>query len=292
MTTTQKPPQQELRPPQAPDRRRAARVGVQAAVRRNWTLVVAPALLFILFAVVIGMTRTPVYTAEIQLNVGDTALPNTSVGQAVQGNQLLASIYARLISAEEVTTGAAETLGVEPSDLSGKLSASPIPESSVIRVEATGSEAQTAVDVANAGGNALIEHVAAINNDTSRSDQLLRQFQEAVKRETDARALLDQRQITFNGNPTAGNEAALTNAGAAFEAAKLERQSLEDVFRASQEGLASDRGVQVVSAATSASSDRSSVLQRLVFIGLIGGVAVGIALATIRANSTNRRRTA
>jgi capsular polysaccharide biosynthesis protein len=250
-----------------------------------------PALIFVLFAVVIGMTRTPVYTAETQLNVGDTALPNTSVGQAVEGNQLLASIYARLITAQQVTDGAAEALGVEPSEVEGKLSATPIPESSVIGVEATADSAQTAVDVANAGGNALIEHVAAINNDTTRSDQLLSQFQEAVKRETDAQALLEQRQATFNADPTAESEAALTNAGAAFEAAKLERQSLEDVFRTSQEGLSSDRGMQVVSTATSASSDRSSVLQRLVFIGLLGGIAAGIALATIRANSTNRRHT-
>jgi capsular polysaccharide biosynthesis protein len=290
VTTTQKPPQQQIRKRSGGDRRLPTRVGVQAAIRRYWPLVVGPAVLFSLFAIVIGMIRTPTYTAETQLNVGDTALPNTSVGQAVQGNQLLASIYARLINAQEVTQGAATSLGVDPADVAGHLAASPIPESSVIRVEASASDAQRAVDLANAGGDALTEHVAAINSDTTRSEQLLGQFQEAVKRETDAKALLDQRQASFDANPSSANEEALTNAGAAFEAAKLERESLEDVFRASQEGLSSDRGMQTVSAATSASSDRSSVLQRLVFIGLIGGIGVGIALATLRANSATRRR--
>lgn len=292
MTTIQPPPQQEYGPAHTPSRRPGSRVAVQDAVRRNLPLVVGPALLFVLFAVVIGMVRTPVYTAQAQLNVGDTALPNTSVSQAAQGNQLLASIYSRLITAEQVTTAAAATLNVEPSTIEGALSASPIPESSVIRVEATGPDGQGAVDVANAGSAALIQHVASINSDRTRSDQLLREFEESVKRATDAQALLDQRRATFEASPTGANETALTNAGAAFERAKLERDALDDSYRESRAGQVSDRDIQTVTSATGATSDRSSVLQRLVFIGLLGGLGAGVALATVRANSTSRRRRA
>lgn len=263
MTTSEKPPR--LSDPELgiPGPRR--RVGVAEALRRHWPVAAVPVLIFVMLAIVISWARTPVFTAEARLNVGGTDLPTESVSNFVIGTQTLAATYSRLVTANEVLLGASEASGIPPEEVYGKVDASPIPESSVFRVEARAATADDAVVLANAAAESLIAFVGERGRDTAETRRLAGLVRTAAEDVENAQ--------------TAG----------AREEARLRLETYRTLYSEQVTSSASGSTVQVLNPAGTATSDRSSVLQRLGFVGLIGGLAVGITLASIRANSDRPR---
>lgn len=262
MTTTDRPT--VTQDPSPAERRR---VGISEAVKKNWRIVMIPVVLFVVFAILISWARTPTYTAEATLNVGGTALPaDQSVSNYVLAQQNLAAQYSRLVTANEVLAAAVSSTGLPPGRVFDHVSASPIPESSVFRVDATATSAGDAITIANAASASLIKYIAQSGQDTSATSRLLAQVRQAAE---------DVQNATSVGEK---------------EAAQLRLETFRQLYQDRQAGLANSGIVQVLNVAGTASSDRSSVLQRLVFVGLLGGLAVGATLATFLANSDRRLR--
>ena len=91
-------------------------------------------------------------------------------------------------------------------------------------------------------------------------------------------------------DPTRANKAARERAAAAADTAQLRRDALSASYQTAVQGGASSVGVDVFSPASTPTSDRSRMMQILVFVGLLGGIAAGLALALLRASRDLRRR--
>ena len=127
---------------------------------------------------VAGYEHPVTYTAQAKLFVGRTSglaedeVPGLAV--AVQG---LAADYARLITATNVVS--ATEANLRTTKLPGTLTASPVPESSVINVTASTSSEASALALANAGAGALTKVVTQVTDDGEAQLQpILRELQQ------------------------------------------------------------------------------------------------------------------
>jgi hypothetical protein len=259
-------------------------------VKRHKLLTVAPAIGLLVLALAAGLLRSPTYTAEARLNVGRVDVQTESIPGFVDSVQSLAASYSRFIDAEGVVNPVASEIGRTPADVSGSISASPIPESPLIRLEATGDSEAGAVKLADATANSLIAYVQVLNRTNEDADRLLTDFREASLELGKARA--EQRVIErdYEQSPTPANANALDEAQAEVAQLRLRADTLGRQYQESVQGLGSANVLSVVNPATVSSDDRMSVLQRLAFVALVGGLLAGAALATAVANWSKPRR--
>src|SRR3954447_5671055 len=116
-------------------------LGLWHAVRRSLPVVIVPVLLLVGGAIAFGMLRHPTYTSEARLNVGGLALTQQSIQGYTGAVAQLAVAYSRAIDATGVVNPTARRTGLTPSEVAGRISATPIQGSPVIRVRATGKNA-------------------------------------------------------------------------------------------------------------------------------------------------------
>jgi len=252
--------------------------GPLESILRHPLMVALPALALVALALVIGLLRSPVYTAEARINVGRVDVPAYTLQGVTVGNVTLAGSYARAVAAPAVIRGAAREAGLSQQEVREQLKASPIPGSTLIRVEAEGDSEGEARQLANAAAERLINYVTELNvrQQEARSLGRFRRAAEGVER---ARARLGRAQRRSGPNSRAVEEARLD-----LSTAQLAARSIGNrVFQASvvppPENL-----LQLVVPAATADSDRGSVLQELLLIGLVAGLVVGMALALARTN--------
>jgi capsular polysaccharide biosynthesis protein len=298
MTTTERPifsadDLPDDLPLPAPGRpRKAERVPVLRAVREHWVLAIAPAAFFVFLAIVAGMARNPTYTSESRVNVGRIDVSSQSIPGFVASIQALAATYSHAVNAQAVLQPVADKLHTTPNALAGRVGASPIPDSPLFRVTATGSTPTNAVELANLVTASLASYVSQLNSSNPEAAQTLRDIDSASVALAQARARLRAAQATYARVPSSANNQLVTERNADVYSANLRLQTLSDAYRQSQQGLAQSQIIQVLNPASTASSDKRSVLQKLVFVALLGGIAAGFALATARANWRPRRRPA
>lgn len=266
----------------------APQVSVMYAVRRYWLLIAVVAGLFTAAGIFAASARPPVYTAETRMAVGRVDTTPGTLSTFTAAAQSLAAQYSRTINADGVVTRAAATLDMTPGAVAGRVSATPIPESPVIRVRGKGSSAKQAVRVANAAGAALIGYTTALNRSNPDVQRLLSQYKQASARVLDLRRQLretDQALVT----PETQRQIDAIRVDLSVAQLRL------DTIRATYSQTASTQGstslLQVLAPARGATSDRSRSVQTLGFIGLAVGLAVGLALAMHLATRHVRRRT-
>ncbi len=197
--------------------------------------------------------------------------------------QSLASAYSRAVEANNVVNPVARRLHMSPDDVRGHTSASPIPDSPVIRVRGTGSTGRVATELAAATSDALVTYTTTLNRTSEDSNRLLSQYRaisEKVSRE--------QRRVDGLGRNDPRSKG-LAAAQAQLATDTLQARSLSGAFQSSEQGRGSSKLVGVLTEATSASSDRMQKLQLLGLAGALAGLLVGVALATLRASGRARR---
>lgn len=252
--------------------------GPLESVLRHPALVVLPAIALVLLALAIGLLRSPVYTSEARINVGRVDVPAYTLQGVTVGNVTLASSYARAIAAPAVIRGAARDAKIPVEEARDNLEASPVPSSTLIRVEAEGDSRREAQRLANAAAARLIDYVTELNVRQQEARSLGR-FRNAAERVGRARQRLVRVQRRRGVNSRAADRARLD-----LQTAQLAARSVGNrVFQASivppPENL-----LQLVVPAATADSDKGSVLRELLLIGLVAGLVVGIALALLRTN--------
>jgi hypothetical protein len=273
----------EVRPP---------RVNAMEAVRRHPLVAGLPVLAFLVAALAIGLTRTPVYTAESRLAVGgiDFSAPGALSGFAT-ASQALASTYARGVEAAPVLRQVSRDTKLPPEVLRSRLSATPLPQSPVIRVISSTSSAAEAEAIANSGSTALADYVARLNRGGSdKSQRFFDEYQRAVKDVQTATLERDEAQTDLKESDTKANRDAVVRARSRLVTAQLRQSALGANYLSTTRGRVAVAQVQPLTQATSASSDRMKRLQLLILIALVAGGLSGVALATLRANRLARRR--
>jgi uncharacterized protein involved in exopolysaccharide biosynthesis len=254
-------------------------IGVVQAARRYWYLVLLPVLVLVPVALYVASKRTPTYTAEARLIVGRL---NLSTPGAVQGfagaAQDLAATYPLVIGADGVVNSVARELGTTPGAVRANLSASEVPSSAVVRVIATGSSANAAIALANAGSTSLVAFLSKFNRDSPDTARLGAQLKSAELAYQRAAAAL----AAANTNPPL--DSSTQKLAAAVDVAKVRVGAVSSNYQTSLQNDATSSLLQPLVSAHSAGSDQQSKRQISVFIALVCALLVGLALATLWAN--------
>ncbi|MGD9697158.1 MAG: hypothetical protein AB7V42_16025 [Thermoleophilia bacterium] len=260
------------------------------AIRRRKLLTAAPAIGLCLIALLAGLVRSPTYTAETRLQVGGVNVTTESIPGFVDSTVQLAGNYSRYVSAEGVIGPIAKELKLPYADVEGRVSSSPVPNSNIIRVQATGGSGGEAEKLADTAGQSLITFIGGLNASTSRADELYEAIKtaniELVEAQTDAAAA----QRAYRANPGDATLRASQNAQANVRSLAVKVDSAENAYRQATVGQGSAGTLNVVNPATVASNDRMATLQKLLFVALVAGLISGAALATARANWSGRPR--
>lgn len=249
----------------------------------NWPIVVICVVLFTLIGGVIGLVRSPDYSATAKLAVGriDISSPGALSGYAV-ATQALATGYSRTVSALAVVEPVAKKTGLSAEELQDSLVGTPVAESPIFKIEAEAESADKAIEVANAASHSLVRYAAKLNQSNPDSARLYRQYRTATVLRKIAKQELHTASESASSSPSASEAAAVARAQSNFDAANLKVDALGEAYTSSVQSQAATQLVQILSPATRASSDRASTLTILLFVGLIVGLFVGGALANLR----------
>jgi uncharacterized protein involved in exopolysaccharide biosynthesis len=268
----------------------AARIGALTAMRRHWFVALLPVVLFVGAAVGLGLKRTPEYTATANLSVGAVFTDNPAgISSVIQGTESLAAVYSRVIGANEVVEDTKRRLAGRYVVDARQVSASPIPESPIIKVTAAAESAGEALALVNAASASLVDYADRRDRSDEEAAAISDRFDKAALRYRKRLATMNKLQIDYEKNPPDENRRVRNRAGAAADTALLHKDALETKYQEALDGTSSSPPLEVFREATSASSDRYERLQLLVFTGLVGGLLAGAALALLRALRKSRR---
>jgi hypothetical protein len=255
-------------------------------MRRYPFVVLLPVLLLGGLGVAFGLHREPTYTATAQDVVQAFAPTISQLPGAIQAAQDLATNQSRLIDSADVIGPLARTMGSTPGSIERRLSATPVPNSTVIRIDAQSSSATGSVALANAAAKTFARYANAATQSDTQAEQVLKQFQLASAAYT--RALLAKQSVQAADKTAAST--ALVDSTAAVDAAQLRRQALSAQYQSLVQSHGTAPKIETFVVARNATSDRSSGLQVYVFAGAVAGLLIGAAFATLLANRRSRRQ--
>jgi capsular polysaccharide biosynthesis protein len=252
-------------------------MGPLESVFRYPLFAIIPIVALVLIGLLVGVTRDAVYSAEARINVGRVDVPAYTLQGVTIGNSTLAASYARAIVAPEVIDRAAREVGIPPNEARNNLTGSQVPKSTLIQIEADGSSSAEAQALANAAALQLIRYVTRLNV-RQQEDRALQRFRQAEARVERARTKVIR--ISSRRPSSAAAERARINLRTAqLHARSVGARVLQATVAPSPENL-----LQLVVPAATADSDRDTVLQESLLIGLVAGIVLGFGLALLRAN--------
>ena len=147
------------------------------ALRRHWIAALIPLVLFVAGALVLAVKRPPRYTSTAVLSVGHVYVSNpVGIPTVIEATQSLAAVYSRAIHSGAVVDDTRRALQRSSTHVSGSLSATPIPQSPLIKVSAESSTQAGAVALANASAAALATYVNGQVRDNSASATLSQRY--------------------------------------------------------------------------------------------------------------------
>ncbi|MFK5690597.1 hypothetical protein ACI3EY_13115 [Ornithinimicrobium sp. LYQ92] len=237
---------------------------------------------FVLIAVLASFLRPVVHTAEARLAVGSGQMTALNIPGFPSASEEMASNYARWVSHQGVQ-------GRWAPEGTLSLSASPIVESNVLRIEATSHDEDIAVEAAQQASDNLIETVneVASGNDP---DALLQDIESNVRPLTEARIETQRIQDVYeegleDGQPQIEVERrfeAFVTAEAALTVMELEQDARRDRYRSLVASRSTEAELVDVSPAQIVSDDRFSVIQRNGLLGLLVGLGASTVLVLLR----------
>jgi capsular polysaccharide biosynthesis protein len=253
-------------------------VSVVRAMLWNWWIVGLSVVTFVAIGAGAALLRTPEYTATSRLAVGriDITSPGALSGFAL-ATQALATGYSRTVTALAVAKPVSAKTGISVKDVQSHVTATPIPESPVFRIEATAPNSEQAIALANLSGGALIRYAAKLNQSNPDSRRLYSEYREAIVQSETA-----TRELNAAEAHSATSAEEVESAHSEAKAASLRVSAIGEAYTASVQSQTATQLIQVISPATEATSDRRSTLLIFTFIGLVAGLLVGGAGAYIR----------
>jgi uncharacterized protein involved in exopolysaccharide biosynthesis len=275
------------------------------AAMRNWALILVFAILLGGLGVAAGLRRDPVYTSTATLSVGQNDLTVQSIPGFAVGGEAVAASLSRSVRAREVLVPAARKLGVTPPEVASHVSATPIPQSTLFTVSATGRTASEAAAYANAASAALVAY--GRDDGSQRSERLLESYKEvsadlsrAKRRLARARRSADAAEAaqaapaigvtpTATPEPDASSSATIARLQAQIDVLELQQETAAVRYRDDQSQRQFGALVERVAPAVGATSDRDEKLQLFGGLGVLAGLCVGLALAVMRTAWRRRR---
>lgn len=255
--------------------------------RRHWVLGTLMILLFGAVGIGAGLLTPVTWTAESRVAVGSGDLTSGAVAGFPLAASQLASNYARYVNDS----------GVAGNPVPGnvELSASQIPDSNVIRIEATSTDPNAAKAAANDTAQKLMD--AVNNTGTPTVDQIYSDFTKAADDTAKAESAVSAAQraldVLINKDASKGSisDARDKVTAATAKAAKtgLVSDSLRQKYMSMVAGSSTTAAkLMLARTADTLSSNRTSLVSRYGLVGLAVGAVVGLLLAV----GLDRRRPA
>jgi capsular polysaccharide biosynthesis protein len=269
-------------PPTAPADQRPAddqRVTTAEALRRYPIVVLLCVLVLAGAGVGLGLHRAPIYTATSQVVVEPLAPTIVQLSGAVQAAEDLATNESRLIDSDAITTPLAQEFHTTGHHIANHLLATPVPNSTVVKITAESESESGAVELANAAAEHFSAYVTATLQNSTIANRVLKAYSAAV---------IAYRR-TLNASAKAPTKQAKLEASAAVAAAQLRQQALSQQYENLVQSHSTAPTVATFVLADTAISDRTSKLEIYVFAGVLVGLLIGCALVTLLANRRSRR---
>jgi uncharacterized protein involved in exopolysaccharide biosynthesis len=267
-----------------------AGVDLLAAVRRHPFAFVLPIIVLAVGLGAIGVLRDPTYTAEARIAIGKLDLQTQGLPGFTQAGAQIAAAYSRAIDAPSVVVPAARSASVTPATAADSLTASPIPDAPLIRVEAETEDERQAVKLANSGATSLVAYARRNLQASGTQDDLLEEYTELVREVKRLEIRRDSLVRQYLRKPGRVRRVAVQDAEGKLQRTTLERDAARQRFGAQATGASAGNLLTVLAPATGASSDETKTRNRLALTGALAGIVVGLALAAWR-ESRRRRRT-
>jgi capsular polysaccharide biosynthesis protein len=243
------------------------------ALRRHKKLIAIFALLGLLAGAALGLARPATYEAAATLQVGQVNPNSPGFASYTQSSSSLATAFSRAIAAAPVLATIEHKLHIAKRKASGRLSSEPIPLSPAFRVLATGPSAAEAKRLANVAAAGVIAYENRSNSANPEAASLLAAYRRASLELSEASAA-----VASNGG---------LQAKAEQSAAKIKLKAIATAYVATVGSQPPREGfISLLAGATSAKSNRHSMIQLYGFLGLLLGLLAGCGVAVLR----DRRR--
>lgn len=242
------------------------------AIRRHKKLIAIFAVLGLLAGAALGLVRPATYEAAATLQVGQVNPNSPGFASYTQSSSSLATAFSRAIAAAPVLATIEHKLHIAKRKASGRLSSEPIPLSPAFRVLATGPSATEAKRLANVAAAGVITYENRSNSANPEAASLLAAYRRASLELSEASAAASGGDL---------------RAQAKQSAAKIKLKAIATAYVATVGSQPPREGfISLLAGATSAKSNRPSMIQLYGFLGLLLGLLAGCGVAVLR----DRRR--
>jgi len=265
----------------------------------RWPLAVVLGLVGLLAGAGASWLLLPVhYVGEARVAVGSQTLDARAVAGYSIASQQLASDLARYVNDQQAQNALAPVLGAAASSLSS-VAASPIPESSVIRIEVTGTDAAAARQAAGAvaknlsdqvngltstGPQTLLANYTQLSTQVAQQQVLVQAAQSALGAATgDRRATPEQVTAAQQG---------LVQAESALDVLQVQQAAASKQYQDAVTSTPSASGLTVIQQGQISSDDRRASASRYGIAGLGLGLVLALVIATALQRRRDRRREA
>lgn len=278
MSTTTDPATASL--PSANSARSHEQVGIGQAVRRHPFAILLPVVLLVALGAAAGLRRNVTYNATAEIVVQPLA-PNVSqLPGAIQSAEDLATNQSRLIGSDGITGPLARRFRTTSEDIAARVAATPVPSSTIIKIEAEGDSAAAAVALANAAADQFSKYANEQVQSNTNTRGTLHEYEDAAAEFARTQATKEHIDRTV---PTP-SETIRARASASAATAEIQRNALAQQYESLIQGRGTAPSVHPFVSATSAIGSRLSNLEIYLFAALVGGLAIGAALAVLLAN--------
>ncbi len=267
------------------------RISALTALRRHWMVAALIVLIATLVGAGVALLRPTTYTAETRLAIGRGEMSSLNIPGYPTAAKDMASNYARWVTDQGVA-------GLRTPEGVTSLAASPIPDSSVLRIEAKSADPDQAVKASQMAADALMAEVAKArkeNDPESVLKDITDHEPELSRLNAGAGGTLAKYQRDLVAEKPADVIAADLEEYAKVEAARARLQVQQDarkdryrrlVSTASQEADLRSTGQE----ARVSANDRNSRIQRGAMLGFGAGALVALVLATVLERQRSARR--
>jgi capsular polysaccharide biosynthesis protein len=302
MTTQQIPPSDNLPLDDRPLPRDWARdrrdqehpLGPLRPIGRFWPVVLVVMLLCAGAGAAVGLKRSPTWTASSTINVGRVDVRVQALPGYVAGAETLAGAYSRIVDSPAIVNPVGRKLGMSPAQVAAHVSATPVPSAPMFRIIGTAGSQARAIQLTNAVTYAMKRYVKATDNGQSSLRGVLRSYEResatADRLQRKLSRMQGQRNGTVLTTASTPSQADIRKVRVQYQSAQLRAQALAAQYQNRSEEVGASAGLQVISTPLAANSDRKSKLQRLVAVGLVGGLVAGSLLALLFDAAGRRRR--
>jgi uncharacterized protein involved in exopolysaccharide biosynthesis len=243
-----------------------------SALGRHKRLIAIFAILGAIAGAALGFVRPAVYEAAATLQVGQVNPNSPGFASYTQSSSSLATAFSRAIAAEPVLAEVNRKLHIAKKQASSRLSSQPIPLSPAFRVIATGPSAAAAKRLANVAAAGVVSYENRSNSANPEAASLLSAYRRASLALSKASAAV----AGLGGDD-------LLQAKAEQSAATIRLKAIAAAYVATVGSQPPREGfISLLAGATSAASNRNSMIQLYGVLGLLLGLLAGCGAAVLR----------